>query len=479
MNAPARAPQQSALPQPAARRARPRLALALAIALLAGTGAGTAAAIAGPAAPANATTYPSWADVQAAKASQAAQAAKVSEIQGLISSLQSNVQSTQAAEQAAGQAYQNAQTQYDEQALRERTLQAQADDAAASAKRAEERAGQLAAELSRASGTNVTAQLLAHPSSSNDMLYQLGAISKLTEQSNGVYEQAVEQRNAAQSLSDQAAVAERQLGTLKDAAQQKMQAATSAASSAQTALSAQNDNEQRLQAQLTLLTTNATDVQANYEKGVEVARAEAAARAAAIAKAAAEARAAAAARAAQQQAAAQQAAAAARAAAAAAAAQSHTASSKPQSSGSTPAPPVVSQSSGWVRPAGGVQSSPYGYRIDPYTHQYALHAGVDLAPGCGAPIVAAASGTVTFAANGGGYGNEVIIDHGAGISTAYGHIVNGGFLVSAGQHVVAGQQIALVGSTGWSTGCHLHFETRVNGAAVDPVPFMAARGVSV
>jgi murein DD-endopeptidase MepM/ murein hydrolase activator NlpD len=104
---------------------------------------------------------------------------------------------------------------------------------------------------------------------------------------------------------------------------------------------------------------------------------------------------------------------------------------------------------------------------------------VDLAPACYAPIYAAHSGTVTFAANGGGYGNEVVLDNGGGISTAYGHIVDGGILVSVGQHVSAGQQIAKIGSTGWSTGCHLHFETRVNGSAVDPVPFMAARGISV
>ena len=128
---------------------------------------------------------------------------------------------------------------------------------------------------------------------------------------------------------------------------------------------------------------------------------------------------------------------------------------------------------------GGYQTSPYGYRVDPYTHYRALHAGVDLAPACYAPIYAAHSGTVTFAANGGGYGNEVVLDNGGGISTAYGHIVDGGILVSVGQHVEAGQQIAKIGSTGWSTGCHLHFETRVNGSAVDPVPFMAARGISV
>ncbi len=221
-----------------------------------------------------------------------------------------------------------------------------------------------------------------------------------------------------------------------------MQAAQDAADRAQTAVDAEADNKARLEAQLTLLTTNAKNVEAAYDKGVAAEKAR---------------------RAAAEAAAARQAAAAAKAAA----------TSQGGSGGGTP------NSSGWVRPAGGYQTSPYGYRVDPYTHYRALHAGVDLAPACYAPIYAAHSGTVTFAANGGGYGNEVVLDNGGGISTAYGHIVDGGILVSVGQHVEAGQQIAKIGSTGWSTGCHLHFETRVNGSAVDPVPFMAARGISV
>ncbi|WP_022908300.1 peptidoglycan DD-metalloendopeptidase family protein [Curtobacterium sp. B18] len=93
-------------------------------------------------------------------------------------------------------------------------------------------------------------------------------------------------------------------------------------------------------------------------------------------------------------------------------------------------------------------------------------------------IVAAAAGTVDYAGWYGGYGNYVRISHGGGVQTAYGHIVNGGFRVSPGQRVSAGQLIALVGSTGNSTGCHTHFEVHVNGATVDPVPFMQARGVA-
>jgi murein DD-endopeptidase MepM/ murein hydrolase activator NlpD len=403
--------------------------------------AGTIAAIA-PVEQASAASYPSWSDVQSAKASEAAQQDKVTEIKGLIADLTSQAAAKQKSADAAGTAYQTAQTKFDEATLQQQQLQAQADKAEKTAAESEEQAGQLAAQLGRASSNDVTTDLLTHPTNSGDLLYELGAMSKLTEQADGIYSQATQDRGTAQALADKSDVAKRALGDLADAAQKKLQAAQSAAEAAQTAVDAQNDNQARLEAQLTLLTSNASDVEAKYNKGVEVEKA----RQAALAKA--------------------------RAAAAAKAAAQAPASSG-GAGGGTPT------SSGWVRPSAGHQTSPYGYRVDPYTGAHALHAGVDLAPACYSPIYAAHDGTVTFAGNGGGYGNEVVLDNGGGISTAYGHIVNGGIMVTNGQHVSAGQQIAQVGSTGWSTGCHLHFETRVGGAAVDPVPFMAARGISV
>ena len=108
-----------------------------------------------------------------------------------------------------------------------------------------------------------------------------------------------------------------------------------------------------------------------------------------------------------------------------------------------------------------------------------FHEGVDLAAGCGAPIYAAHAGTIAYAGLYGGYGNYIRINHGGGVTTAYGHIVNGGILVSSGQQVGAGQVIARVGSTGHSTGCHLHFEVRINGTPTDPVGYMSARGISL
>jgi murein DD-endopeptidase MepM/ murein hydrolase activator NlpD len=86
---------------------------------------------------------------------------------------------------------------------------------------------------------------------------------------------------------------------------------------------------------------------------------------------------------------------------------------------------------------------------------------------------------VSFSGVKGSYGNFITVDHGNGVTSAYGHIMPGGLLVRLGQHVEAGQNIARAGTTGGSTGCHLHFEIRINGSTVDPVPFMRARGVQI
>ncbi|HSO02378.1 MAG TPA: M23 family metallopeptidase, partial [Gaiellaceae bacterium] len=99
-----------------------------------------------------------------------------------------------------------------------------------------------------------------------------------------------------------------------------------------------------------------------------------------------------------------------------------------------------------------------------------MHEGIDLAVPNGTPVVASAAGTVIVAGWMGGYGNLVVVDHGGGISTAYGH--NTSVTVGAGQQVMQGQLIAYSGNTGHSTGPHVHFEVRVNGGAVDPMGYL-------
>ncbi|MDP9163300.1 MAG: M23 family metallopeptidase, partial [Pseudomonadota bacterium] len=116
-------------------------------------------------------------------------------------------------------------------------------------------------------------------------------------------------------------------------------------------------------------------------------------------------------------------------------------------------------------------TSGFGVRADPFQARAAMHPGIDLAGPIGTPIYATADGTVLRAGwNSGGYGNLVEIDHGKGIATRYGHM--SAILVSAGQHIVRGQQIGRMGSTGRSTGSHLHYEVRIDGRPVNPIPFM-------
>ncbi len=115
--------------------------------------------------------------------------------------------------------------------------------------------------------------------------------------------------------------------------------------------------------------------------------------------------------------------------------------------------------------------SPFGVRSDPFGRGRAMHAGIDLAGPVGTPIYATADGTVARSGwNSGGYGNLVELDHGRGITTRYGHMSK--ITAQEGSRVTRGQLIGYMGSTGRSTGSHLHYEVRIDGRAVNPIPFM-------
>ncbi|HOB12362.1 MAG TPA: peptidoglycan DD-metalloendopeptidase family protein [Syntrophomonadaceae bacterium] len=124
----------------------------------------------------------------------------------------------------------------------------------------------------------------------------------------------------------------------------------------------------------------------------------------------------------------------------------------------------------WPTPGYTSISSPYGMRYHPILKVRKMHTGVDIKAPMSATIVAADSGKVIHAGWMGGYGQVLVIDHGNGISTLYAH--QSAFLVSNGQTVTKGQAIGKVGSTGWSTGPHLHFEVRINGSYTDPMPYL-------
>lgn len=115
-------------------------------------------------------------------------------------------------------------------------------------------------------------------------------------------------------------------------------------------------------------------------------------------------------------------------------------------------------------------TSSYGVRSDPFHGTAAMHAGVDIPGPVGTPIYATADGVIGRAGRFGGYGNLITVNHGKGIETRYGHLSK--ILVTSNTRVRRGQLIGLMGSTGRSTGSHLHYEVRVDGAAVNPMPFM-------
>jgi murein DD-endopeptidase MepM/ murein hydrolase activator NlpD len=123
--------------------------------------------------------------------------------------------------------------------------------------------------------------------------------------------------------------------------------------------------------------------------------------------------------------------------------------------------------SGLMMPVAGPITSYFGYRYHPILHFTRFHAGLDIGAGWGSPIVAAADGQVVGAGWGGGYGREVQIAHGGGVTSIYGHM--SGIVAQPGSYVRAGQLIGYVGSSGLSTGPHLHFEVRQGGQPVNPL----------
>jgi murein DD-endopeptidase MepM/ murein hydrolase activator NlpD len=121
-------------------------------------------------------------------------------------------------------------------------------------------------------------------------------------------------------------------------------------------------------------------------------------------------------------------------------------------------------------PVEGFVTGSFGERIDPFNGEGAFHSGIDIASQMGEPVIAPADGVVLFADFMGGYGRVVMIDHGHGITTRYGHLAN--FVVAAGQRVQRGDTIGHVGLSGRSTGPHLHYEVRINDTPVNPHKYL-------
>jgi len=433
-----------------------------------------------------AADYPSWADVEAARANEAAKAGEITRIQGLIAGLQSDVERTQAEVIARSDEYYAAQQAYLEADYRAQQLQSQADAEAAKATDAAQKAGKVAAQLYRSGGDDTSLELFFSDSAAtaDDLLARLGTMDKLLERNQSVYAQAVTARDSARLLSDQAVDARAERDRLKALAEEKMVAAQQAADAAQAALAAQQANQVTLEAQLAALQDTTAKTVAEYQAGVEAerkAREERERRAREEAEARARAEREAAARAAAQAAASRPAPS--NGGGGGGGSSSGGGGGGGSSSGGGGGNGGAVVGSGWARPSSAGTTSGYGPRSSQCTPSYCAsswHLGLDFGAGCYSPIYAAANGRVTYAGYNGGYGNYIRIQHDDGTSTGYAHIVGGGIYVSSGQRVSSGQQIAATGQTGNSFGCHLHFEVYpAGGGTTDPAAFLRSRGVSV
>jgi cell wall-associated NlpC family hydrolase len=219
--------------------------------------------------PAAATDYPSWDDVVAAQSNEAAKQNQITEIQGLISGLQAQVDAAQAVAQTAWEADQVAQKALADGTAKAASLQSQADAAKAAAEQSSKRAAGLAAQFARSAGNDLTSHLIVSGGDSDDLLYQLGTMSKLSETSQEVFKKAKQDANTADALSEQAAVAQSELAGLAAAADASLQAAREAQKVVQSALVDQQQHQNELAVQLVALQQNTITTRADYEAGVQ------------------------------------------------------------------------------------------------------------------------------------------------------------------------------------------------------------------
>lgn len=371
-----------------------------------------------PAIAAPAADFPSWSDVQAAKRDEAFARAQLKSLNANIAAAQQEVDRTQAEAEARGTAYAEAQQAYDEQSMITLNVKTQAEAAQAEADQARLESRQLIANLAKqGGGGDLTAGLLGDTGGAEGYLYRIGTMQKVTQHSDAVYANAVQLQKTATSLAEQELIEEAKLEELKADAQAKFELAQEAAIAAQQQYDALQEAKAKAEALVAFLTDRREVTERDYQEGLR------------------------------------------------------------QKWGSGAAGEV--SATGWARPAAGRITSNFGWRIDPINGSRAYHSGVDLAGGCGIPIYAAHAGTVVYAGWYGTWGNYIRIEHGNGYNTGYAHIMPGGIGVHIGQEVGPGQLIARVGTTGHSTGCHLHFIVRSGETLIDPVPFMRNQGITL
>lgn len=388
-----------------------------------------------------AADYPTWDELQEAKANTKAGAAAVDEITSLIGELEANVAATRAEAERRTDELIAAQQEYDDAVLRADQIQAQADQAAQEAATAEANAGQVAAQLYRAGTADVGVSLFLDAGdavATETLLGKLGSMEKMVERTSAIYDGASEAANTATALAGQAEVARAEREKLRIAAEEALAVAQAAQAAAEAALAESEAKKIELEQQLKFLKDTEAKTSAGYQEGERIRKEEERKR--------------------------------------------REAEERRRKEALANGSPGTVASSGWASPAWGAITGYYGARASICTSggcSNSFHYAVDLGTGCDAPIFAANSGVVRYAGWSGTYGNYIQIDHGGGVWTGYAHIRDGGTYVGTGQWVSSGQNIASSGTTGASTGCHLHYEVYTDGYRIDPLPFMAARGVGL
>jgi murein DD-endopeptidase MepM/ murein hydrolase activator NlpD len=414
-----------------------------------------------------ATSYPSWEDVQNARASESAKKSQIDAVKALIQTLRDASAAAQEAAATAASEYQDALLVAQEAEQKSADLKTQLEAAQAAADESAQQAGSMFARMGRTNTFDVTASLLVDSENADDTLYKLGAIDKLTGLSSQLLDEARQDANQVTSLSEQAVVASTVLEEARADSELKLKAAEDAAAVAAAAVAEQEEHEVTLLGQLSYLEGQTATVEAGYAAGVAAAKKAAEERAARERAAAAKAMADAA-----------------KAAAAGGGGGGGGGGSSSGGGGSNAgATGTYFQPSaqGWWRPLPGYISSWYGPRpilCGGSGCSVSFHAGIDFANACGTPIRAIAGGTVTFAGNAGGFGNRIIINHGGGVKSIYGHMRAGSFRVGVGNYVSAGSFIGSVGDSGVATGCHLDLKID-DPYQVNPAPFLRARGIAL
>ncbi len=370
---------------------------------------------------------PTWQDVQDAKNNQSATASKIKEIEGLLVQVAQEVENTQKELDAAIASYSQAQDELIKANARLDELNVKLAESTEEADSASQEAAALVGLMYRSGGIDRSTEMFleSDADTSDQLLERLASMSKATERNSKIAEDATRAKNDAQSLGDQADVVTQERERLNQEAEERKNTAASLAAAA-----AEKQQKQELQkATLDLQLAALKDTTAKTVEGYETR----------LAQEAEERR-------------------------------------KQEEEN-------ANNGGGGGGGGGGGSASGWGRPISYYsvTEEFGgsrNHGGIDLAAPMWTPIYAAAAGRVTACYEFSNYGNTIDITHPDGSMTRYAHQPYGGLSVGCGQWVEQGQRIGSVGSTGWSTGPHLHFETwPTSGYRVNPRGFMAARGV--